>query len=190
MEYGKFIISGEDKKTLACVKNALVSSGHIFIGYSKDYFNILRHIRNSAPELVIIDVGKGFKDLKQTLETIDEDLLCACVLILDTKSDDIFEFIQKSRVMTYISKPVFEEAIVQITDAALINYSRILQYEEKVKKLNETLESRKAVEKAKWILVEKEGLSEAEAYEAIRKKSRDNRVPMKNIAEALILTRG
>ncbi|MFZ5986536.1 MAG: ANTAR domain-containing response regulator, partial [Bacillota bacterium] len=61
---------------------------------------------------------------------------------------------------------------------------------QKVKKLNDTLESRKIVEKAKWILVEQNGLSEAEAYEAIKKKSRDNRMPMKSIAEALILTRG
>jgi response regulator NasT len=59
-----------------------------------------------------------------------------------------------------------------------------------VKKLNDTLESRKAVEKAKWILVEKEGYTESEAYEAIKKKSRNNRITMKEIAEAIILTRG
>jgi len=190
MEYGKFIISGEDKKTLARVKNTLTSNGHIFIGYAREPLNILRHIRNTGPDFIILEICNNFGAMKQVLGLIDEDLLAACLLVLDTRNDEIFEFLRSSRAMTYITKPVFDEAVLQVTDLSLINYRRILDYEQKVRKLNETLENRKIIEKAKWILVEREGYSESQAYELIKRKSRDNRIPMREIAEALILTRG
>ena len=190
MEYGKFILAGEDKKTLATIKNALVASGHIFTGYSKEPYNILRHIRNLTPDLVIIEVGNNFRELRNTLDVIDEEILAACILVLESRNEDVFHFLRNSRVMTYITKPVFDEVVAQIADIVLMNYSRVLEYENKVKKLNDTLESRKVVEKAKWILVEQQKISESEAYEIIKKKSRDNRLPMREIAEAIILTRG
>jgi len=190
MEFGKFIISGQDKKTLASVKNALASSGYIFLGYLKEPMDIIRHVRRHTPDFLIIEVCNNFRDIRADLEVIDEEILAACVLIVDSRDDEIFSFVKNSRVMTYITKPIFDESILQVVDISLINFRRVVEYEHKVKELNDTLESRKAIEKAKWILVEQKGISEDEAYKIIKKKSRDNRMPMRNIAEALILTRG
>jgi response regulator NasT len=187
----KFILFGEDKKTLLSVKNALTANGHIFIGYSSDTGSILRHIRGSFPGFVVIEAAAGrFAEIRPVLEILDEELLAACILILDIRNEEVLGFVRNSRVITYLSRPLFDEALLQIVDLTLMNYKRILEYEQRVKKLNDTLESRKAVEKAKWILVEKEGYTESEAYEAIKKKSRNNRITMKEIAEAIILTRG
>lgn len=190
MEYGKFIISGEDKKTLVNIKNCLISSGHTFIGYAREASTVLRHIRSCVPDFIIVEVCNNFKDLRHSLEVIDEELLAACILIMETRQDEVFDFIRHSRVMTYVAKPVFDESMIQIADLSIINFRRVLEYEDRVKKLNNTLESRKIVEKAKWLLVEQEGMNEAEAYDVIRKKSRDNRMPMRDIAEAIIMTRG
>ena len=190
MDNGKFIVSGEDKRTLTILKNILVSNGHVFTGYLKEPSRLLRCIRTGAPDFVIIEVTNNFYELKPVLEMIDEEILTVCVLVLNTRNDEILNFIKNTRVISYIMKPILEEPVIQVVDMSLLNFRRILEYERKVKKLNETLESRKTVEKAKWILVEKEGFTEDGAYEAIRRKSRDNRIPMKEIAEAIILTRG
>ena len=69
-------------------------------------------------------------------------------------------------------------------------HARVLKLEQKLKKVSESLESRKAVEKAKWMLVQKYGISEEEAYEKTREKSMDIRMSMKSIAEALLLSHG
>lgn len=189
VEYGKFVLFGEDKKSFIQIKNTLVSNGHVFTGYWKDTLNILRSVRSSTPELIFIDAGNRFRELRQTLEVIDEDILTACILVLDTRNNEVLDFLGSSRAMAYITKPVYDEALLQIVDLTLMSYKRVLEYEQQVKKLNDTLEIRKIVEKAKWILVEREGYKESEAYEAIRRKSRDNRMTMRQIAEAIILTR-
>lgn len=190
MECTKFILTGEDRKILSGIKNSLTSDGHIFLGYSKTPFSILRHVRSLAPDLVIVETGNYFNSLRQVVEVIDNEVLAACILVLDTRSDEIFEFLRNTKVVTYITKPVFHEVLLQIADISLSNYMRILNYEEKVRRLNESLESRKLVEKAKWILVEQENMSEEEAFDAIRKKSRGSRLPMREIAVAILLTRG
>ncbi|MDQ2087113.1 ANTAR domain-containing protein [Herbivorax sp. ANBcel31] len=190
MGYEKFVLAGGDKSALISVKNALTATGYTYIGYTKELSNVLRLIRKYTPNLIIIDIKRNFRKLRETLNIIDEELLCGCILILENRDEEIINFLKESRILTYVVKPVFDENILQITEISVINYYRVLEYEKKLKKLNETLESRKIVEKAKWILVEENGLSEAEAYETIQKKSRDSRMPMKNIAEALILTGG
>jgi two-component system, response regulator PdtaR len=187
MDNPKFIILGNDKKSLGLAKNVLTQDGYIFTGYSSNSFNLLRYIRNNKPDFVILEIDNNFSEVKPVLEVLDEELLSACVLILDRKIEDAITFTRDTRIISYVLKPLFKENILQICDMTLMNYFRIVEYEQKVKKLNETLESRKVVEKAKWILIEYKGCTENEAHELIRRKSRDNRIPMKDVAKAIIL---
>ena len=58
----------------------------------------------------------------------------------------------------------------------------------KTKVIQEELESRKLVEKAKGVLMKRQGLSEDEAFKRIRKASMDSRKTMREIAEAILVT--
>ncbi|MEE8317680.1 MAG: ANTAR domain-containing protein, partial [Candidatus Omnitrophota bacterium] len=53
--------------------------------------------------------------------------------------------------------------------------------------IQEELETRKAVERAKGILMKEESLSEQDAFRKIQKFSMDRRRPMKEVAEAIIM---
>ena len=58
---------------------------------------------------------------------------------------------------------------------------------DRVEKLKTKLDERKIIEKAKGILSKENGLSEAEAYQTIRKLSMDKRCPMSEIAELIVI---
>lgn len=74
---------------------------------------------------------------------------------------------------------VANQAAVAIENTELMVKTRIIQ---------EELETRKKVEKAKGILMKEQGFSEDKAYNLIRKSSMDRRLSMKDIAEAIILS--
>jgi len=74
---------------------------------------------------------------------------------------------------------VANQAAVAIENTELIVKTKIVQ---------EELEARKKIEKAKGILMKQNGLSEEEAYELIRKTSMNKRIAMKDVAEAIILS--
>lgn len=92
---------------------------------------------------------------------------------------------------SYTSKPhKFSNSEINIlksvaTQAAIVIENFRLVVESKV--IKEELESRKAIERAKGILMKESGLTEEEAYRRIQKKSMDNRKSMREIAEAIIL---
>ncbi|MEN8908040.1 MAG: ANTAR domain-containing protein [Clostridiales bacterium] len=184
----KFVLSGEDKKVLSQVKSVLTEEGNLFVGYSTDIQNVTRLIRARTPELTIIEVKPNISEIKNLLDIIDSELLCACILVLDSKNKQIISFLRNRKVINYVTKPIYRESFLQIADFCIINYNRVIEYEEKLKKLNNSIESKRIVDKAKWILIERDKITEEKAYEVIKKKSRDNRMPMKSIAEAIILT--
>ncbi|MFC1589960.1 GAF domain-containing protein [Candidatus Omnitrophota bacterium] len=74
---------------------------------------------------------------------------------------------------------VANQAAVAIENTELLVKTRVVQ---------EELETRKRVEKAKGILMREQGLAEDDAYNLMRKTSMDKRAPMKDIAEAIILS--
>jgi len=78
-----------------------------------------------------------------------------------------------------ILSSIANQAAVAIENTELIVKSRVIQ---------EELETRKRIERAKGILMKEEGLTEEQAYLKIRKYSMDNRKTMREIAEAIILS--
>ena len=73
---------------------------------------------------------------------------------------------------------VANQAAIAIENTELMVKTRVIQ---------EELEARKAIEKAKGILMKEEGLSEIDAFRKIQKFSMDRRKPMKEVAEAIIM---
>ena len=73
---------------------------------------------------------------------------------------------------------VANQAAIVIENAELMVKTRIIQ---------EELETRKSVEKAKGILMREHGLSEEDSFKKIQRQSMDTRRSMREIAEAIIL---
>jgi two-component system, response regulator PdtaR len=179
---------GEDKKTLSVIKNYLTSEGNSFAGYSCRMTRIIEQTKKYLPELVIIKLSGNFDEVEYTLSSLDNELLTLSLIILDTKNKKIINFIEESKSLIYIIKPIDKSQFFNILEIAQLNFCRTVKYEEKISELSSTLESRKTIEQAKWLLVEKQGYSEPDAHSLIRKKSRDNRMSMVEIANSIILS--
>ena len=88
--------------------------------------------------------------------------------------------------MAYLLKPVREEDLLPTIELAISRFNEFQAVLKENMDLKGTIEARKVVEKAKGLLMEKEGLTEKEAFSRIQKISMDRRRPMKEIAEILI----
>lgn len=86
----------------------------------------------------------------------------------------------------YVLKPINPEQLYQIIEFAVINSSRINTLSQKVEKLENTLESRKKIDRAKGLLMDKLQFSEKEAYNYLRKKSMDLCISMDKMADKIL----
>ncbi|HHL40833.1 MAG TPA: response regulator [Deltaproteobacteria bacterium] len=142
------------------------------------------------PDLVIMDVKMPGMDGIEAARLINS-LRPTPVLLLTASSDD--ETVRRAveaGVMAYLTKPVRFEELQPAIELALDRHNELEQLRKENVDLKEAIETRKVVERAKGLLMEKEGLTEKEAFGRLRKISMDRRSTMREIAEVIIKALG
>lgn len=184
----KYIVASIDSNFQTSIKNILNTRGYTFLCGCSDAMSLMRNIRTYTPDMVIIDFSYKMKDVRTVIEAIDDEMICVCVVVGEDSEMEIADIIEKSRALSYCEKHYIREALNCAVELGILNFKRIAKLEHKIKELAESYETRKAVEKAKWILIQKHAISEEDAYHRIQKKSMDTRMTMRAIADAIICT--
>ncbi|MGI9862305.1 ANTAR domain-containing protein [Moorella naiadis] len=187
MEQAKIFIACADSSARQNLKYMLVREGYLIAGEAPDGSQALRMIRTLQPGLVILDSDLQGTSALEIARIIDEDRVAPVILLASTWRRNLLIHTQDPPVFAYLIKPVQESTLIPAIEAALANFRRVTRLEQEISKLKETLASRKVVERAKGILMDTMGLTEAEAYRRLQRQSMDRCVPMKTIAEAIIV---
>jgi response regulator NasT len=143
--------------------------------------------RLKSPDLLIMDVKMPGKDGIEAAGEIAR--LCPTPIVLLTGCDDE-ETIRRAAeagVMGYLMKPVRAEEIAPSVELAITMFNEFNALRKENEDLRNTLQARKKIEKAKGLLMEREGLSETDAFTRIRKISMDKRKTMAEVAEVIIM---
>lgn len=183
----RIVLVDNDSSWRKNLKSMLTKLGYWVVGETGDGLNALKMVRSRQPELVIIDAGVSGMDGFEVAKIIHEDKLAPVIVLTSTHSQAMVEKAKEARVSALLTKPVDEISILPSIELALANYAEIVRLETKVKELKELLEARKLLERAKGILMETMGLSEAEAFRRMQKQSMNKRISMRQVAEAVIL---
>ncbi len=100
---------------------------------------------------------------------------------------ELIEQAQEAGVVGYLVKPYREADLAPAIGVALSRFEQFGTLKKEVEDLQERFEVRKLLDRAKGILMDSQGLTEAQAFRRIQKMSMDNRKPMREVAEAVIL---
>lgn len=184
----KYIVAAGENPLQISVRNILNPNGFVFLGNCCDAISLMRLVRSYHPDFIVVDIAIQSGELRNMLETIDDEMLCACVVLGEYRDMAVITLLEKSRVLSFCPKPLNREILLNTIEMANINFKRVFELDRKLKEMTENYETRKVVERAKWILMDRDKLSEKDAYDRMRKKSMDNRMSMKSIAEAIIFT--
>jgi AmiR/NasT family two-component response regulator len=91
-------------------------------------------------------------------------------------------------VFGYLVKPFREQDLLPAIETARARHEELAALREEAESLSEALAARKAIERAKGLLMEKEGLSEQDAFARLRKASQVSGRPLRVVAEAVVAT--
>ena len=123
----------------------------------------------------------------EAAKILTEERIAPVVLLSAYSQRELVDRAREAGVTAYLVKPYREEDLTPAIEVALARFREFQELQKQVVDLQTALETRKLVDRAKGILMDKQGLSEAEAFRKIQKMSMDNRKPMKDVAEAIIL---
>jgi len=137
--------------------------------------------------LAVMDVGMPVMDGVTAAEKIGKAKPLPIVLVTANTESETIERARLAGVMNYVVKPVRAEQLFAAIDLAIHQFVELSSLRDEVSKLQETLESRKVIDRAKGVLM-KRGMDEPQAFRRLQKLAMDKRKSLREVAEAVLLT--
>jgi AmiR/NasT family two-component response regulator len=187
MERPRVIVADDESIVRMDLREMLESLGYLVVGEAGDGESAIHLSRELKPNIVIMDIKMPGMDGIEAGRILTEERIAPVLLLTAYSQQDLVERAKEAGVMAYIVKPFHEADLAPAIEVALRRWQEFRSLEKEVEDLKEALETRKLVDRAKGILMDTQGLSEADAFRRIQKTSMDQRKPMKEVAEAIVL---
>jgi len=182
----RIVIADDEAVIRLGLRAMLEDQGYQVVGEASEGKRVLDLVGKLHPDLVFLDIKMPGLDGLAAARALLADRTVP-VIILTAYADR--EFVHQAReagVLAYLVKPVRESDLRPAIEMAMGRFQEIQALRGEIGDLEETLRTRKIVERAKGILMRRYGLEEGEAFSRIQKQARDARKTMREVAEAIV----
>lgn len=181
------VVVAEDEALIRLdLAEMLTESGYEVVGQAGDGEQAISLVREHRPDLVILDVKMPVMDGISAAEAIGKERIAPVVMLTAFSDRDLVERARDAGVMAYVVKPFTIDDLRPALEVARSRWAELTALESEIADLGERLETRKAVDRAKGILMSQLKLTESEAFRWIQKTAMDRRLGMREVAEAVI----
>ncbi len=182
----RVLIADDEALIRMGLRAMLTEAGYQVVGEAGDGRRTLDLVRKLDPDVLFLDIKMPEPDGLTVAQQLLSEGPRPIVLLTAYGDREYVDRAKRLRVMAYLVKPIKEADLVPTIEVALANFKSMLAQAGEIKSLEDALETRKLVERAKGALMQRESLSEAEAFNRIQKASRDQRRSMKDVAQEIL----
>jgi AmiR/NasT family two-component response regulator len=183
------ILIAEDETIIRLdLRELLENAGFEVCAEAKDGIEAVELAGSTDPELAILDVKMPRLDGIDAARRILEDRPMPIVMLTAYGQEELVSRAVEAGVFGYLVKPFREADLLPAIRTARARYEELSALREEAESLSEALAARKSIERAKGLLMAKEGLTEQDAFERLRRASQLAGRPLKVVADALIAT--
>jgi two-component system, response regulator PdtaR len=185
------VLIAEDETIIRLDLRALLErAGFEVCAEARDGEEAVELARETQPEVAVLDVKMPRLDGIEAARRILDERPIPIVMLTAYGQDELVSRAIEAGVFGYLVKPFREQDLLPAIQTARARHEELAALREEADSLSEALAARKAIERAKGLLMEKESLSEEEAFARLRKASQLSGRPLKVVAEAVVATLG
>jgi response regulator NasT len=183
------ILVAEDETIIRLdLRGLLEGAGFEVCAEARDGEEAVRLAHETSPDVALLDVKMPRLDGIEAARQILEERPIPIVMVTAYGERELVARAVEAGVFGYLVKPFRATDLLPAIETARARHDELVALREEAESLAEALAARKAIERAKGILMQREGLSEADAFARLRKASQISGRPLKVVAEALIAT--
>ena len=164
----------------------LTEQGYEVVGQAGDGERAVELARELNPDLVVLDVKMPKLDGIAAAEVIAGERIAPVVILTAFSQRELVERARDAGAMAYLVKPFDHTDLVPAVEMAASRFAELSQLEAEVSDLQERLETRKMVDRAKGMLQEQLSLSEPDSFRWLQKTAMDLRLSMRQVAEGVV----
>ncbi len=184
----KILIAEDETLIRLDLKEILERAGFDVCAEARDGEEAVELARSERPDLAVLDVKMPRLDGIEAARRILEERPIPIVMLTAYGQPELVSRAAEAGVFGYLVKPFREADLLPAIETARARHDELTALREEAESLAEALAARKAIERAKGLLMAKEGLSEEEAFSRLRRASQVSGRPLKVVADAVVAT--
>ena len=181
------VLIAEDEALIRLdLREMLEEEGFEVVGEVADGASAVRLARELRPDLAVLDVKMPVMDGIEAAEEISRERLSAILILTAFSQRELVERARRAGALAYLVKPFQKHDLLPAIGIAIDRFRELSGLEATVDDLQGQLAARKLVERAKGLLQERQGLSEADAFRALQREAMERRLTMGKVSEETI----
>lgn len=181
------VVIAEDEAIIRLdLKETLQEEGYDVVGETGRGDEAVELVRQLEPDLAILDVKMPGLDGLAAAREISTEKKSAVLILTAFSQRDLIEQARDAGALAYLVKPFQRSELIPAVEIALGRHREMRALHDQTQSLEDQLETRKLVDRAKGILMDNHGMSESEAFDWIQKSAMNTRVKAKDVAEQVI----
>ena len=184
---GVRVVIAEDEALVRLdLKEILEEEGYDVVGETGRGDEAVKLVQELAPDLAILDIKMPGQDGLTAAREITSEQRAAVLILTAFSQRNLIEEARDAGVLAYLIKPFQRSELIPAIEVALGRFNEMRALKDEVDNLEEQLETRRSLDRAKGILMDECGMKEADAFSFIQKTAMERRQKMKAIAEQII----
>ena len=165
----------------------LAEMGHEVVGIAENGRQLVELCRKQRPDLIVTDIRMPELDGLAAVHEISREAPVAAIVVSAYHDQEFLDRAKDNSVLAYLVKPIRASDLAPAIILARQRFRELQALLQQAASLQQSLEDRKLIERAKGILMSHVGLSEPDAFRRLQRLSNDRNEKLVEIARALVL---
>jgi response regulator NasT len=181
------VVIAEDEAIIRLdLKETLEEEGYEVVGETGRGDKALALVRELRPDLAVLDIKMPGMTGLEVAKEINAERLCGVLILTAFSQREVVEQARDAGALAYLVKPFQKSDLIPAIEVAIGRFRELATLHGEVGRLEDQLETRKIVDRAKGILIDTAGMSEGDAFTWIQRTAMSQRSRMKDVAEKII----
>jgi two-component system, response regulator PdtaR len=182
----KVVVAEDEYLVLMGIKEMIQELGHEIVGEATNGKKAIQVVLANKPDLLIIDINMPVLDGIEAIKKINQKYTLPSIVVTGYYNNELINRAKEAGAFSYLVKPIDEKDLKPAIELAIARYNEFLSLRIELEETQEALETRKYIERAKGILMDKFALKESKAMKMLQKKSRNSNKKLVVIAKEII----
>lgn len=182
----KVLLINDTRKQVGKLRESLIQAGCEVVEEVSQALQIPGKVDALAPDVVIIDTESPSRDVLEQICVVSQDAPRPIVMVSDDGQPASIKAAISAGVSAYVVEGIDEGRLAAVLTVAQARFEADQSLKKQVKVAENKLNERKDIDRAKGMLMQLRGVTEDEAYHAMRKMAMDQNVRIADVAAKLL----
>jgi two-component system, response regulator / RNA-binding antiterminator len=182
----KIVIVGKNPVRAAILEDGLREAGHVHVARIDETSHLLARIHAFDPDVILIDLENPSRDVLAQMFQVSRAVKRPVAMFVDQSDTGSIDAAVDAGVSAYIVGGLRKERIKNILDLCISRFNAFARLQDELERARNALDERKAIDRAKGILMKARDLTEQDAYALLRRTAMNENKKIADVAQSVI----